>query len=167
MREVGVYNHDDEHRDDDVAAERGRKRAKKAAADEHKLKGNNAYKAKSFDEAVKHYEAAIEALTYAAASPRLASPPDLAKTAAPIWAAGDNSDFSMARTEVSATKPIEAAVAHDATKGGEDLGRIAATSEHLCIATHRVARHHIRWPSISTAGDVLPIVGLGFTELQQ
>eukprot|EP01043_Picozoa_sp_COSAG02_P035702 COSAG02_NODE_2574_length_8500_cov_21.668254_3_plen_559_part_00 len=51
------------------------------------------------------------AFASAAASPLLAIPPDLAKTAAPIWAAGDNSDFSMARTEFSATKPIEAAVA--------------------------------------------------------
>jgi len=35
---------------------------KKKAADEHKAKGNTAYKAKEFDEAVKHYEAAIAAL---------------------------------------------------------------------------------------------------------
>merc|ERR1719181_320597 len=34
----------------------------KAAADEHKLKGNDAYKAKKFDEAVTHYEAAIATL---------------------------------------------------------------------------------------------------------
>ncbi len=43
-------------------------KAKKAAADEHKLKGNAAYKAKNFDEAVTHYEAAIaelpEEMTY-------------------------------------------------------------------------------------------------------
>jgi len=37
-------------------------KAKKAKADEHKLKGNAAYKAKSFEEAVKHYEAAIAEL---------------------------------------------------------------------------------------------------------
>ena len=43
-------------------------RAKKAVADEHKAKGNTAYKAKNFDEAVVHYEAAIaelpEEMTY-------------------------------------------------------------------------------------------------------
>ena len=37
-------------------------KAKKDAADKHKLKGNEAYKAKKFDEAVTHYEAAIAAL---------------------------------------------------------------------------------------------------------
>jgi len=41
---------------------------KKKAADEHKAKGNTAYKAKEFDEAIKHYEAAIaelpEEITY-------------------------------------------------------------------------------------------------------
>lgn len=44
-------------------------------------------------------------------SPLLSIPADLATTAAPIWAAGDESDFTMARTEFRATKPIEAAVA--------------------------------------------------------
>jgi len=43
-------------------------KAKKKAADEHKAKGNTAYKAKQFDEAVTHYEAAIaelpEEMTY-------------------------------------------------------------------------------------------------------
>ena len=34
----------------------------KDAADVHKNKGNSAYKAKKFDEAVAHYEAAIAAL---------------------------------------------------------------------------------------------------------
>merc|ERR1719440_2570426 len=37
-------------------------KAKKDAADKHKLKGNEAYKAKKFDEAVTHYEAAIAEL---------------------------------------------------------------------------------------------------------
>jgi len=35
---------------------------KKKAADVHKEKGNSAYKSKNFDEAVCHYEAAIEAM---------------------------------------------------------------------------------------------------------
>jgi len=43
-------------------------KAKKAVADEHKAKGNTAYKAKNFEEAVTHYEAAIaelpEEMTY-------------------------------------------------------------------------------------------------------
>merc|ERR1719502_2015358 len=37
-------------------------KAKKDVADAHKAKGNDAYKAKKFDEAVTHYEAAIAAL---------------------------------------------------------------------------------------------------------
>ncbi|KOO28322.1 stress-induced protein sti1-like protein [Chrysochromulina tobinii] len=43
-------------------------KAKKAAAEAHKLKGNDAYKAKKFEEAITHYEAAIaelpEEMTY-------------------------------------------------------------------------------------------------------
>ena len=40
-------------------------------------------------------------------------PTDLARTAAPIWAAGDKKDaeYTMARTEFAATKPVTAAVA--------------------------------------------------------
>ena len=38
------------------------RKAKKAAADAHKAKGNDAYKAKKFDEAITHYGEAIKAL---------------------------------------------------------------------------------------------------------
>ena len=44
------------------AEEEKERKAKKAVADGHKAKGNDAYKAKKFDEAVTHYSAAIEAL---------------------------------------------------------------------------------------------------------
>lgn len=46
----------------ELTPEEQERKAKKAKADEHKLKGNTAYKAKSFDEAVTHYEAAIAEL---------------------------------------------------------------------------------------------------------
>jgi len=46
----------------ELTPEEQERKAKKAKADEHKAKGNTAYKAKSFDEAVKHYEAAIAEL---------------------------------------------------------------------------------------------------------
>ena len=46
----------------ELTEEEKERKAKKAVADEHKAKGNDAYKAKKFDEAVTHYSAAIEAL---------------------------------------------------------------------------------------------------------
>jgi len=46
----------------ELTEEEKARKAKKAVADEHKAKGNDAYKAKKFDEAVKHYEAAIAEL---------------------------------------------------------------------------------------------------------
>merc|ERR1719502_1289110 len=46
----------------ELTEEQKERKAKKDVADEHKAKGNDAYKAKKFDEAVTHYEAAIEAL---------------------------------------------------------------------------------------------------------
>merc|ERR1719502_773726 len=46
----------------ELTEEEKERKAKKAVADEHKAKGNDAYKAKKFDEAITHYEAAIEAL---------------------------------------------------------------------------------------------------------
>merc|ERR1719198_37753 len=46
----------------ELTEEEKERKAKKAKADVHKAKGNDAYKAKKFDEAVTHYEAAIEAL---------------------------------------------------------------------------------------------------------
>jgi len=52
----------------ELTPEEQERKDKKAKADEHKLKGNAAYKAKSFEEAVTHYEAAIaelpEEMTY-------------------------------------------------------------------------------------------------------
>jgi stress-induced-phosphoprotein 1 len=46
----------------ELTEEEKARKAKKDVADAHKAKGNDAYKAKRFDEAVGHYEAAIEAL---------------------------------------------------------------------------------------------------------
>ena len=46
----------------ELTEEEKERKAKKAVADGHKAKGNDAYKAKKFDEAVTHYSAAIEAL---------------------------------------------------------------------------------------------------------
>lgn len=46
----------------ELTEEEKERKAKKATADEHKAKGNDAYKAKKFDEAITHYEAAIAAL---------------------------------------------------------------------------------------------------------
>ena len=46
----------------ELTEEEKARKAKKAVADEHKAKGNDAYKAKKFDEAVTHYEAAIAEL---------------------------------------------------------------------------------------------------------
>merc|ERR1719198_2299173 len=46
----------------ELTEEEKERKAKKAKADVHKAKGNDAYKAKKFDEAVTHYSAAIEAL---------------------------------------------------------------------------------------------------------
>merc|ERR1719198_1141635 len=52
----------------ELTEEEKERKAKKDKADEHKAKGNTAYKAKQFDEAVTHYEAAIaelpEEMTY-------------------------------------------------------------------------------------------------------
>jgi tetratricopeptide (TPR) repeat protein len=41
----------------ELTEEEKERKAKKATADEHKAKGNDAYKAKKFDEAITHYEA--------------------------------------------------------------------------------------------------------------
>merc|ERR1719502_2650895 len=46
----------------ELTEEEKERKAKKAVADAHKAKGNEAYKAKKFDEAVTHYEAAIAEL---------------------------------------------------------------------------------------------------------
>merc|ERR1719440_1350062 len=46
----------------ELTEEEKARKAKKAVADGHKAKGNDAYKAKKFDEAVTHYEAAIAEL---------------------------------------------------------------------------------------------------------
>merc|ERR1719231_374564 len=46
----------------ELTEEEKARKAKKAVADAHKAKGNDAYKAKKFDEAVTHYEAAIAEL---------------------------------------------------------------------------------------------------------
>lgn len=46
----------------ELTVEEKERKAKKDVADGHKAKGNDAYKAKKFDEAVSHYTAAIEAL---------------------------------------------------------------------------------------------------------
>jgi len=46
----------------ELTPEEKERKEKKAVADAHKLKGNDAYKAKDFDAAVTHYTAAIEAL---------------------------------------------------------------------------------------------------------
>jgi len=46
----------------ELTPEQQERKKKKDAADAHKAKGNDAYKAKKFDEAVTHYEAAIAAL---------------------------------------------------------------------------------------------------------
>merc|ERR1719198_674494 len=46
----------------ELTEEEKERKAKKAEADAHKAKGNDAYKQKKFDEAVKHYEAAIAVL---------------------------------------------------------------------------------------------------------
>jgi len=46
----------------ELTEEEKERKAKKKVADEHKGKGNDAYKSKKFDEAVKHYEAAIAEL---------------------------------------------------------------------------------------------------------
>merc|ERR1719198_834793 len=46
----------------ELTEEEKERKAKKAVADGHKAKGNDAYKAKKFDEAVTHYEAAIAEL---------------------------------------------------------------------------------------------------------
>ncbi len=46
----------------ELTEEQKERKAKKAVADGHKAKGNDAYKAKNFDEAVGHYKKAIEAL---------------------------------------------------------------------------------------------------------
>ena len=48
----------------ELTPEQQERKKKKDAADAHKAKGNDAYKAKKFDEAVTHYEAAIAALPY-------------------------------------------------------------------------------------------------------
>jgi len=46
----------------ELTEEQKERAAKKKAADEHKAKGNDSYKAKQFEEAITHYEAAIAAL---------------------------------------------------------------------------------------------------------
>merc|ERR1719253_2439552 len=46
----------------ELTEEEKERKAKKAVADEHKAKGNDCYKAKKFDEAITHYEAAIAEL---------------------------------------------------------------------------------------------------------
>merc|ERR1719502_1239061 len=46
----------------ELTEEEKERKAKKAKADEHKAKGNDAYKAKKFEEAVEHYERAIAEL---------------------------------------------------------------------------------------------------------
>merc|ERR1719271_53292 len=46
----------------ELTEEEKERKAKKDVADGHKAKGNDAYKAKKFDEAVTHYQAAIDAL---------------------------------------------------------------------------------------------------------
>merc|ERR1719271_351422 len=46
----------------ELTEEEKERKAKKDVADGHKAKGNDAYKAKKFDEAVTHYEAAIAEL---------------------------------------------------------------------------------------------------------
>ena len=46
----------------ELTDEEKERKEKKAGADAHKAKGNDAYKAKKFDEAITHYQAAIDAL---------------------------------------------------------------------------------------------------------
>jgi len=46
----------------ELSPEEQERKAKRAEADQHKALGNTAYKSKQFDEAIKHYEKAIETL---------------------------------------------------------------------------------------------------------